>query len=69
MYSFKKMQKLADIKEIQVNKPSSIPIKTWNINSDEYKKFYQLIKLCNYWGVPVDDRDNGYDFNKDYYFF
>lgn len=68
MYSFKKMQKLAGINEIKVNKPSSIPIKTWNINSDKYKKFYQFIELCEYWNVDLGS-EYDYDFDRDYYFF
>jgi hypothetical protein len=37
-------------KEIKINKP----INTYRVNSPEYKKFYQFVELCDYWGVDVN---------------
>ena len=62
------MIKLAEIlDEYSINKP----IKSWKLNSDDYKSFYQLAELCDRWDVEWGDEtlDNGYDFNKDYDFF
>lgn len=59
------MIKLAEIlDEYTVKKP----IKSWKLNSDDYKSFYQLTKYCYRWGITWDDVDS-YDFNNDYYFF
>jgi hypothetical protein len=59
------MIKLAEIlDEYKVNKP----IKSWKLNSDDYKSFYQLTEYCDRWGVDWSEVDN-YDFNNDYDFF
>ena len=59
------MIKLAEIlDEYKVNKP----IKSWKLNSDDYKSFYQLTEFCDRWGVEWGDVDS-YDFNNDYDFF
>ena len=41
-------------KEIRVNKPNQIYV----INSPEYKKFYQLVKWCDYWNVDFNEDGN-----------
>ena len=59
------MIKLAEIlDEYKVNKP----IKSWKLNSDDYKSFYQLTEFCDRWGVEWGEVDD-YDFNNDYDFF
>ena len=59
------MIKLAEIlDEYKVNKP----IKSWKLNSDDYKSFYQLTEYCDRWGVEWSKVDS-YDFNNDYDFF
>jgi hypothetical protein len=69
MKQFVRMQKLAGINEITVNKPSDLQLnKTWNINSDQYKKFYQFLELCDYWNVDLGSQYD-YDFDRDYDFF
>ena len=54
-------------KEIQVKRPGYI------VNSPEYKKFYQLIDLSEYWGVEESINPEGdvrFDpFLNDFYFF
>jgi hypothetical protein len=37
-------------KEIKVNKPTE----TYRINSPEFKRFFELIELCDYWGVDIN---------------
>ena len=60
------MIKLAEIlDEYSINKP----IKSWKLNSDEYKSFYQLVTLCNEWNVDYGEEDANWDFSNDYYFF
>ena len=60
------MIKLAEIlDEYSINKP----IKSWKLNSDDYKSFYQLVTLCNRWGVEWGDEDAVDDFINDYNFF
>ena len=59
------MIKLIDIlNEYSINKPT----KSWKLNSDDYKSFYQLTEYCDRWGVEWGDVDS-YDFNNDYDFF
>ena len=59
------MIKLAEIlDEYSINKP----IKSWKLNSDEYKSFYQLVTLCNEWNVDYGEEDANWDFSNDYYF-
>ena len=59
------MIKLAEIlDEYKVNKP----IKSWKLNSDDYKSFYQLTEYCDRWGVDWGDIDS-YEFGNDYDFF
>jgi hypothetical protein len=41
-------------KEIKVNNPPQ----TYVVNSPEYKKFYQFVELCNYWGTDVNSNGN-----------
>jgi hypothetical protein len=60
------MIKLAEIlDEYKVNQP----IKSWKLNSDDYKSFYQLVTLCDRWGVDYGEEDPNWDFSNDYYFF
>ena len=57
--------KLKDIlNEVKINSPN----KSWKLNSDDYKSFYQLTEYCDRWGVDWGEVDN-YDFNNDYDFF
>ena len=57
--------KLKDIlNEVKINSPN----KSWKLNSDDYKSFYQLTEYCDRWGVDWSEVDN-YDFNNDYDFF
>lgn len=59
------MIKLAEIlDEYKVNKPT----KSWKLNSDDYKSFYQLTEYCDRWGVDWGDIDS-YEFDNDYDFF
>ena len=52
-------------KEIKINRPIN-----YIVNSDEYKKFYQLVELCNYWNVDVNPNGDA-DFSplNNFYFF
>lgn len=53
-------------KEIQIKRPGYI------VNSPEYKKFYQLIDLMDYWGIDGDVNPEGdvhFDPLNDFYFF
>jgi hypothetical protein len=60
------MIKLAEIlDEYKVNNPN----KSWKLNSDAYKSFYQLVTLCDRWGVDYGEEDPNWDFSNDYYFF
>jgi len=44
-----RLQKLAGINELNINKNINIlPQKNWELKSEEYKKFYQLVRMCDY---------------------
>lgn len=67
-----RLQKLAGINELEINKNINIiPQKDWELKSEEYKKFYQLVTICDYWNVDWSD-DYEVLFNdgwNDFYFF
>ena len=48
------------IKEIQVNQPKKLFI----INSPEYKKFYQMVEINDYWGIDWKDEFHEIDFTE-----
>jgi len=69
-----RLQELAGIQvnELGIDKPIFIiPNKTWVLKSEQYKSFYQLITVCEHWGVDWNDDYTVYfgeDWN-DFYFF
>jgi len=67
----KKSQLKQIIKEELQKEITVKPLSTLTVFSPEYKKFYQLVELCDYWGVEHNE-EGSILFNpelNDYYFF
>ena len=66
----KKSQLKQIIKE-ELQKEITVKPPQFTVSSPEYKKFYQLVELCNYWGVEYNEGGDIFfrpELN-DYYFF
>lgn len=68
-----RLQKLAGINELGIGNSNIniLPKKNWELKSEQYKRFYQLITICGYWNVDWnDDYEVNFDENwNDFYFF